>query len=674
MAGFAIVGASERNIPWTEWLVSSLETHGYPGQIHLINPRHATLLGRPTVPNTDELADAPDIAALLVAAPQVLVEARKLIDRGTRTLIVISNGFAESATDEGRAREAELRELCSGSGVLLVGPNCVGFASFHDSIVAISQPVPHGVSAGPVSVLSQSGGLTSAAMVALQREGLGMDMAFSLGNGTTFGVAEAIEYCAARDTTRVIIGVVESLGEREGVEKAVAAARSAGKTVALLLLGASEGGRGVAASHTGAVVGERRLLSAWLRNLGVVLADTSEELGRIAALALELGPHPRAAFIATVSGGGAGLTADLASRHGVRLASLEPSTVEALRAAMVPGAYVGNPLDLATGDGPTIYSALAGDPNVGYLVEPWVLPWPDDTDEYHWQRAAMERLVATSQRTGLPVVIASMSEQPVNEWMRRLGSTSGIVVTPDLELTLSALGKLHGSGALEGDLARRTAPSTAGAPAAAIIAEAQARDILVTASLPVVAGGEYASADELVAAARGSSGPWVVKLSLGTVGHKERVGGVILGISGDGALRAACQQIRENAMAAGVTDGSDVRYLLTEMVFGPEILVAVVRDGIAGPCLTVAIGGWAAEAGAIFGTLALPYPDLRGEMDRWGLPHLLGERRSNDLAGFLEQLAVAVTSGSLASYATVELNPVMLGSRGAVIVDALILP
>ncbi|CAN5140561.1 acetate--CoA ligase family protein [soil metagenome] len=675
MPGFAIVGASERNIPWTEWLVTSLETHDFAGAIHLVNPRHATLLGRPTVPSVDALPETPDIAALLVGPDQVLVEARKLIGMGTRTLIVVSNGFGETATAEGRDREAELRAMCLADDVLLVGPNCVGFASYHDNVVAISQPLPHGIPAGAVSVISQSGGLTSAAMVAVQREGLGIDMAFSLGNGAAFAVADAISYCAARGTTRVILGVVEALGDRAEIERAAAEARAAGVTVVLLLLGASEGGKAVAASHTGAVVGERRLLASWLTGLGIVLADTPEELGRIATMAIELGREPRAAFIATVSGGGAGLTADLATRHGVRLAQLTGETADSLRGELPAGAYIANPLDIATGNGPAVYAALAADPNVGYLVEPWVLPWPDETHEYHWQRAAMERLAGMAQTAGIPIVIASMSDQPLNEWMRELGTRPGISVTPDLELTLAALGKLHGEPILEGDLrARPQGGKTGHTAAGAMIAEAEARTILENAGLPVVAGGEYGTADELVAAAGETAGPWVVKLSLATVGHKERVGGVILGVSGEDALRAACATIRENAIAAGVTDGSDVKYLLNEMVSGPEILVGLVRDPVAGPCVTIAVGGWAAESGAIFGTLALPARGVADSLRTWGLFHLLGEQRAEGLAAFVDTLGREAVSGSLAGYTTIEINPVMLGRRGPVIVDALILP
>jgi hypothetical protein len=101
--------------------------------------------------------------------------------------------------------------------------------------------------------------------------------------------------------------------------------------------------------------------------------------------------------------------------------------------------------------------------------------------------------------------------------------------------------------------------------------------------------------------------------------------------------------------------------------------VGALRDPVAGASVTVAVGGWAAESGATFGTAALNGgPQAARLVDGWGLPRLLGERRSGQLAGFLDQLATAFVKGPLTGYATVEINPVMLTEHGPVIVDALL--
>jgi acyl-CoA synthetase (NDP forming) len=675
VAGLAIVGASQSGIPWTEWLIASLDKYDYPGPIRLVNPKYAELLGRPCYPSVEALPEPPDVGVVQVGARHVVPICRTLVDRGCRDVVVISNGFRESGTDEGRRREEELQELCAGRDVVLVGPNCVGFASFHDGICAISQPVPRGIVPGSVSVISQSGGLTAAAMGAVLREGLGLDLCYSIGNGAAFGLPRAVRTALARDTTRVVCAVVESIEDRAGVEQAAREAADAGKALVFLTLGQSEGGKGIARSHTGAVVSEQRLLAAWLRELGVVVVDSADELGRVATLFEKLGrPDPaRGTFVATVSGGGAGLTADLATRHGVRLSPLEPATEERLRELLPDGAYVGNPLDVQTGDSVAVYTAVAADPSVEVLVEPWMLPWPDD--ELHWQRDALERIASIAGAHGVTLVVGSLFEQPLNDWARAFGERPGVCVTPGLELTMAALGKLYGH--VPGTLA----PSRAAAAAASsnggggLIAEAEARTILDAAGLPVVQGAVGRDADEVVRLAAPLRPPWVVKLSASSVAHKERVNGVRLGLGSEEALRRACEEIAESALAAGVPR-EEIAFLVTEMAFGPEILVGALRDPVAGPSLTVALGGWAAEAGALFGTVPLPADEAAlAELARgWGLAHLLGARRADQLVRFLAMLGEAFADGGLGRYATIEVNPLILTEHGASVVDALIVP
>jgi acyl-CoA synthetase (NDP forming) len=667
VSGLAIVGASQSGIPWTEWVIRSLLQYRYAAPIHLVNPRREELLGRRCYPSVAALPEPPDIGIVAVGARHVVGACSDLLDAGASRIVVVSNGFRETGTDEGRDRERELVELCAGRDVVLVGPNCVGFASFHEGICAISQPVPEGIVPGEVSIVSQSGGLTAALQGAVHEEGLGQDACYSIGNGAVFGLAAAVRSALARETTRVVCAAVESVDDPAGIEAAAAEAGRAGKLLVFMTLGQSAGSRQLAASHTGAVVGEQRLLAAWLHSMGVVLADSPAQVGRIARLFLDLGrPDPeRGTFIATVSGGGAGLTGDLAARHGVQLATPTEATAETLRGLLPEGAHVGNPLDVQTGDSVGVYSAIAADPNVQFLIEPWMLPWPNE--ELHWQRAALERIARIAGSFGVPVLVGSLFHQPLNDWARAFAAQPGVCVTPDLELTAAALGKLYGH---DGGAPAGVSDGSSSGGAVGLVAEAGAREVLEAAGLPVVRGGVARDVDAAVELAAGLRPPWVVKVSADDVGHKERIGGVRVGLRSVEEVRAACEGIAVNARDAGV---GEVAFLVTEMAFGPELLVGALRDPVAGASVTVAVGGWAAESGATFGTAALNGGPQAAELVHgWGLPRLLGERRASQLAGFLDRLAAAFVGGPLASYATVEINPVMLTEDGPVVVDALL--
>jgi acetate---CoA ligase (ADP-forming) len=149
---------------------------------------------------------------------------------------------------------------------------------------------------------------------------------------------------------------------------------------------------------------------------------------------------------------------------------------------------------------------------------------------------------------------------------------------------------------------------------------------------------------------------------------------VRLGLTSADELRAACREIAERAVAAGAAPDVDaVGFLVTELAFGPEVLVGALRDPVAGPTVTVAVGGWAAEAGATLGTIvgAREETAIAELARRWDAPRLLGEARTRDLVTFLARLADAFAGGPLAGFDTVEINPLLLTAGGPVIADAL---
>ena len=683
MGGLAIIGASDRTI-WAEWLTRTLDGFGYPAPIWLVNPKYEQVVGRDCWPSLDALPEVPDIGVLVIGAEQALVQCEKLLELGTKEVVVIANGFGETGLPEGREREARLRALCAGSDARVIGPNCIGFARFHERICAIAQPVPSGVRAGDVSIISQSGGLSGGVIGALHGEGLGIDLCYSIGNGVAFSFEDALDWALSRATTRTVCGVVESIRERERVEAAAERAKAAGKDLILLLLGTSREGRSAALSHTGAVIGEQQVLRAYLKKLGVLVAEDVAQQARIAALARVMGrPDPaQGAFVITASGGGAALTADAAGRHGVPLARISSETAEQLREMIPPGPYIGNPLDVTAGNGPggvqPVYDVVCAEPTVGMLVEPYVLPWPTDDPGNRWHRDALVRVVESASVRNLPLIVVSVFQQELSAWARAFTAQPRVCLTSGLETTMSALGKLYGSSvpARVGQATglRSGSDSSTNVPGD-LLGEAEGRALLAAAGFRLPDGGIARSAEEAVALAGRLSAPVVVKLGVAGVGHKGRVGGVRVGVVGEQAVREAYQAVADAARRHGLGAEDDVPVLVAEMVFGPELLVGAIRDRVAGPSLTVAIGGWAAESARSFGTLSLPLDGVgsRAQLEQWGLVTLLGEQRAVALAGLLDRLAAEFTSGSLAGFATVEVNPVIVTADAAVVADVLLI-
>lgn len=680
MTGLAIVGASERTI-WTEWLTRTLETYGYGEPIWLVNPKYNEILGRSCFPSVEALPETPKCAVVVIGAERALVECEKLLDLGVEEIVVISNGFGETLLPEGKEREARLREICAGKAARVVGPNCVGFARFHENLCALAQPVPLGIHPGDVSVISQSGGLTGVVLGALHREGLGIDLCYSIGNSVAFGLEDALEWALSRSTTRIVCAVIESIRENDRFERAIERAHEEGKELICVTLGNSAGGRSAALSHTGQVIGQQRLVGAYLKRLEVFVADNVQEQARLASLLHTLGrpDRDRGVFVINTSGGGAVLAADVASRNGVPMARLSRETTAKLREMIPPGPYIGNPLDVTGNNGPggakPVYDVVCADPGVGMLIEPYVLPWPTDQLANRWHRDALERVVEAADTHHLPVLFVSCFEQELSDWAREFARHPRVSVASGLEETMSALAKLYSTQDSAG-LASATESTDSHADHAGreLLGEAEGRAILEAAGLHFTPGGVAESEDAAVELASVLRAPVVVKLGVRGVAHKSRVGGVQVGLVDECSVRRAYRAIAESARDNGIVVGGDVPVIVAEMAFGPELLVGAIRDPIAGPTVTVAVGGWAAESGRPFGTVALPLGegDATRLLAEWRLPPLVGNRRAAAFGTFLERLAKSFTSGSLAKYSTVEINPVILSFEGAVAADVLL--
>ena len=672
--GTAIIGASERTL-WSYWLVQNLRACDSAAPIWIVNPQQNSVYGIECLGSVAEIPEVPRVGVVVLRANRCVPAVRELAAMGTRDIVVVSSGFREVGTPASFTLERELVRAVEGTGSRLIGPNCVGFADYAHAVCAISEPIPD-TTVGPVSIVSQSGGLLASCMGVVAAQHVGVDKCYSIGNGAAFGVANAIAELASNATTQIICCVLESMGDPTAFESAARIARDRGKHVVVVKVGRSANAREVAVSHTGAVVGDDAVVDAWLRRVGVYRANSVTEAGVVVALLHRFGaPDPsRGVFIATGSGGGCGVAADIADLAGVRLATLDARTVASLRSMLPHGAFVGNPLDVTGAatddDGLTIYDHVMRDPNVGLVLQPFTIPWPDESAGRRWHRESFGAITTAAEAAQTPLVSVSFYPQPRTEWVD--GHSRGqVLVQDDLEVTIAALGVLY--------------PRAAGAPTgggssggnsepATVMSELPGRELLSGLGFSVVPGGWAPDEDGVIELAATLNGPWVVKVASDTIEHKGRVGGVKIGLVDDDALRSAARDIAAGLAAHHCEDQAD-GYLVQQMVFGPEILVGLLSDPDGRRSLNLGVGGWAAEAYRDIATLLLPLgPDELDEtLQHSAFGRLLSESHRVGLRAMVLGLAESFSNGVLNRFDTVEINPVILTGRGPLIADALLI-
>ena len=102
-----------------------------------------------------------------------------------------------------------------------------------------------------------------------------------------------------------------------------------------------------AAGHTGALVGDDRVINAVFADLGIIRVDSIEDMLIAAGAAAALGRlRNQGIGIVSISGGACDIVADRADDLGAALPELAPSTRDALAAIMPPYGTVQNPLDV----------------------------------------------------------------------------------------------------------------------------------------------------------------------------------------------------------------------------------------------------------------------------------------------------------------------------------------
>jgi succinyl-CoA synthetase alpha subunit len=144
-----------------------------------------------------------------------------------------------------------MRAVCRSQGCTLIGPNCNGLISPERGKVGF---FPRELGRrGPIGIVSRSGTMSYAAMLALDSVQLGQSTVIGIGGNAIrgLGVVDCLELFASDDETEAVV----LLGEIGGTEEQAAATRVSrgyGKPVVALIAGQSAP-LGVAMGHAGAM-------------------------------------------------------------------------------------------------------------------------------------------------------------------------------------------------------------------------------------------------------------------------------------------------------------------------------------------------------------------------------------------------------------------------------------
>ena len=596
----AMVGASD-NSGWGRFIVTSCLTTGFAGPVIPVHPKAKTAFGRPVVPNLRDLDEPVDLAFILAPLPAVESVLDDMGAAGIKNAIVLASGYREVG-GEGVQLEDSMIARAVANDVTVLGPNCLGFLNAHTRSAPYALTLPPPLTAGPVGIVLQSGALASVVLGFTKAHGIGISILTSVGNESMMKTTDVLEYLIEDPATKVIALFLEEIGDPVRFARMAERADAAGKPIVALKVGSSPLGQQAALAHTGSVAGDDAVIDAALRQLNVIRVTSLEALLSTAALlGYNRWPGGRRVGVLTASGGACDIIADTASAEGIEIPAFAAATAEAIAPHLPPFATAKNPLDVTgyglanIGSGRDALSAIdyaldaaVQDPNLDFVLYSGLnLPDARPADETMATRLEQRvAIVAEKIKTSpIPVIPIGSTCVDVGNWGREMLAEHQLSVLPGMDVGLGALGKAlrwlenRGTAGI-GDAA--AAAGTTVAPArSGPWSEAEARELLTSAGVPVVPGGLAKSADEAVAIALtvglGVGRPVALKICSAQITHKSDIGGVALGLSSEAEVRAAYAKVADAgaAVADAVVDG----VLVTPMRSGGvELLAGVTVD------------------------------------------------------------------------------------------------
>lgn len=674
----ALVGASERN-HFSNLAMRALKGLHFGGPLHLVNRSAAPAYGLPAVARCSDIGEPPDAAFLCVPQSGLIDAAREAIEAGIANLVVISGGFAETGA-EGAALEAELNALCRANGVRALGPNCLGFRNNLAHVALGSMPFIEQQVPPSIALVSASGSVAVSVLHYGIPQGAGFTHAVTTGNEMDVTISEVVDYFTGIDEVRAIALFVEGVKDPDGFIKAAERARAMKKPIVALKVGAAETTAAVAAAHTGAMVGNDKVFDAVCDRYGIVRVDTIETLVNTSATLAATGPIERPGVaLVSISGGVCEIASDYGAAHGVQFPQFAESTRAELAGEISALGQMHNPLDL-TGAvvrdvhlWSSITDIVARDPAVGLTMICWDIPAlaePSMPD-------TLARIGEAAQRLATPALVVNNVERLINEHGRAwLAANKLGYAPPGLAHALDAAGKLWWWS----ERLWREVPQRRSVPLASAMPTNERETLahLAARGVPVVPMRVAGSASEAADAARAIGGPVALKVLSPDIAHKSEVGGVALGLQGDGAVAGAYA-----AMMASLAEREPQARIEGVLVApmrsgGLELLVGVARDPQWGLVCAVGLGGFWVEA--LNDTALVLLPATREDVVR-ALRSLRSARALDGYRGLpaadLEAVADAVVRIGEAAMAlgddlaALEVNPLFVASSQVEALDAL---
>ena len=677
----AIIGANDKAGFGGDTTKNYLRFSKNLDNLYLIHPKKETIFGHKVYKSILDCPTDVDLAIICTSQKTVIPLLHECAEKHVGGAVVFASGYSEVGA-EGKIRQQELVEEADKLGIAIMGPNCAGFANFIDGIFAFAFLVEQRDRKGNIGMISQSGQIV---LGGLDSRNMAFSHVISSGNSCNVKVEDYLDFLVEDEDTKVVAAYMEGVTKPAQLIETFRKAAKKKKPVIILKTGRSAKSQELAASHTGSLSGADKILRAIFRRYGVIEAKDLEELCGLASAFSWLSKLPkgqRTVFMC-VSGGEAGVMADLAEEYGIQLADYQPETKAYLQTLVPDYGTVNNPFDMTAGIGyntPVMVNAIkaiSADENVdviciAYTITPEV--W-DDTIT-HMCEAVRE---ARKDKDVKPILWIPYIEHTRDKESADMLRDSGTPLMPTGTYGVGGLKKILDFAVFDYEDGEIAIPEKVHTGRKGL-SEYESLCYLQEHGVKIPSQAVAATKEEAIEAAKRLGYPLSVKIHSPQIQHKSDVGGVKLNIKNAPELAQAYDAIMENCRK-NAPEARLLGVLLKPMLkTGAEMIIGVNNDKDFGPTVMVGMGGVFVE---LFQDVQLaPAPLSKRQavqmIESLKAFPLLNGYRGNPVydKDALAELLVSISKMAAAGKDEIkelDLNPVFVTENGVAIADALLI-
>jgi acetyltransferase len=312
-SSIAVFGVADNSRNLAKNIISNCQEMGFAGEIYPVGREPGEVYGKEIITNPGSLPEGIELAVILVPARFV---ADTLDICGQKRILhaIISTGGFREFSEESNQAEKDVLAVAKQYGIRFIGPNCIGVICTGSGLCTPFNPLqPKSYKKGHVSLIVQSGGVTTQSAYYFSEEHVGFSKIISAGNKLNINEIQLMEYLMGDEDTEQIHLYLESIEDGKELMRLV---KKSKKPIVIFKANVSRTASQVAKSHTAALSNNDRIVDSAFRQAGIVRVESIHGL-TVAAKALQLPPLKGDRLVAiSLSGGFSVILGDACERYG----------------------------------------------------------------------------------------------------------------------------------------------------------------------------------------------------------------------------------------------------------------------------------------------------------------------------------------------------------------------